>query len=151
MLAIGGCIQCLVRANGFTRASQPSEDFAGLPFFGLGGDGGHVEYAAVDQDLLVPVVSLLRCFDMDWSLMLLSQPDNVKPEHAAVMADAGITAWHAIKTTSAVSLTHISVTYTWLIVSSDQGRRARPHHRHWRTWAFGSPVCRLSRRGGLRS
>ena len=57
VLSIGGCIQCFARANGFTRASLPEDEFLGVPFFGLGGDGGHAEYAVVDQDELVPVVS----------------------------------------------------------------------------------------------
>ena len=60
-------------------------EFFSVPFFGMGGNGGHAEYAVTDASMLIPV------------------PDNVPPEHAAVAADAGTTAWHAVKKTADVS------------------------------------------------
>ncbi|EJC99051.1 GroES-like protein [Fomitiporia mediterranea MF3/22] len=84
VLSLGGCVRCLARQAGIKLTpSEPAEqEFLSLPFFGLGANGGHAEFAVADEHALVPV------------------PDNVLPEHAAVMADAGITAWHAIKKTA---------------------------------------------------
>ncbi|OCB86979.1 GroES-like protein [Sanghuangporus baumii] len=67
-----------------TPGESALEEFFAIPSFGLGRNGGHAEYAVVDADMLVPV------------------PENVPPEHAAVMADAGITVWSALKTTAEV-------------------------------------------------
>ncbi|KAL5483574.1 hypothetical protein ACEPAI_8806 [Sanghuangporus weigelae] len=84
VLSFGGCISCLVNSMKTNQSESPQQEFFSLPFFGIGANGGHAEYTVVDEDALVPV------------------PDNVLPEHAAVMADAGVTAWHAISKTAAI-------------------------------------------------
>ncbi|KAL5483611.1 hypothetical protein ACEPAI_8843 [Sanghuangporus weigelae] len=86
VLSLGGCVACLARRNGIkiTPGESALEEFFAIPSFGLGGNGGHAEFAVVDADMLVPV------------------PENVLPEHAAVMADAGITVWSALKTTAEI-------------------------------------------------
>ncbi|PAV18079.1 alcohol dehydrogenase I [Pyrrhoderma noxium] len=91
VLAIAGCVAC---AKGRTPppppppppppSGSPSDQFISTPFVGLGENGGHAEYVVVDENMLVPV------------------PDNVRPEDAAVAADAGVTAWHAVKTTAEI-------------------------------------------------
>ncbi|KAI0691375.1 chaperonin 10-like protein [Cytidiella melzeri] len=75
VMSIGGCVSCLAKGS-----SGPLS----LPLFGVGSNGGHAEYTVVDASTLVPV------------------PDNVLPEQAAVAADAGTTAWHAVKTTAGI-------------------------------------------------
>lgn len=40
-----------------TPSETPTQEFLGTPFFGIGGNGGHAEYAVVDEQFLVPVVS----------------------------------------------------------------------------------------------
>ncbi|KAI0089304.1 GroES-like protein [Irpex rosettiformis] len=86
VLALGGCVSCFAKENGVTIT--PGEDinteFNSLPYLGLGGNGGHAEYVVTDAKFLVPV------------------PDNVPAEYAAVAADAGTTAWHAVKKTAGV-------------------------------------------------
>lgn len=97
VLAIGGCVNCVKQAKMGNKTSvpthptqphdsteDPTTQFLTTPFFGLGQNGGHAEYTVVDASMLIPV------------------PDNVSSESAAVAADAGITAWHAIKHTAAV-------------------------------------------------
>ena len=62
--SIGGCIKSLAQAAGVTKASQPADEFLSLPLFGIGADGGHAEYAVVDQGQLVPVVSLYQSLSL---------------------------------------------------------------------------------------
>jgi hypothetical protein len=51
--SLGGCVRCAHFAKPSGSVSVTS--FTG---FGLGANGGHAQFAAVDQKLLVPVVSL---------------------------------------------------------------------------------------------
>lgn len=57
--SIGGCAACISRMHHIkvTPSETPTQEFLGTPFFGIGGNGGHAEYAVVDEQFLVPVVS----------------------------------------------------------------------------------------------
>lgn len=55
--SVGGCVSCIAKAKGIPPSEDPGQEFFSLPFFGLGGNGGHAEYAVVDEEFLVPVVS----------------------------------------------------------------------------------------------
>lgn len=57
--SIGGCAACIAKQSGVKIKPGESafEEFFSLPFFGIGGNGGHAEYAVVDAKFLVPVVS----------------------------------------------------------------------------------------------
>lgn len=57
VLSLGGCVSCIAKAKGIPPSEDPAQEFLSLPFFGLGENGGHAEYAVVDEQFLVPVVS----------------------------------------------------------------------------------------------
>ncbi|EJC99046.1 GroES-like protein [Fomitiporia mediterranea MF3/22] len=86
VLNLGGCAGCVAKlgSSNSTGSTGSPPNLFDLAIFGIGANGGHAEYAVANADVLVPV------------------PDNVSAEDAAVMADAGTTAWHAIKTTAQV-------------------------------------------------
>ncbi|KAH9947276.1 GroES-like protein [Amylocystis lapponica] len=78
VLSLGNC------ASSALPKPSSSINLTQVYFLGLGLNGGYAQYVAVDQQLLVPV------------------PDNISPEHAAVMADAGVTAYRAVHRTAQV-------------------------------------------------
>ncbi|KAH9951745.1 GroES-like protein [Amylocystis lapponica] len=77
VLSFGSCASALPKPSSNINITN-------FDFIGLGLNGGYAQYVAVDQHLLVPV------------------PDNIPPEHAAVMADAGVTAFRAVHRTAQV-------------------------------------------------
>ena len=62
--AFGGCAASIAKQHGIkiTPGESAFEEYFSLPFFGLGANGGHAEYAVVDAQFLVPVVNeILLC------------------------------------------------------------------------------------------
>ena len=142
VLAIGGCASCASRARKVKatpphdNTQDPASEALSTPLYGVGQNGGHAEYTLVDAGTLIPV------------------PDNVPSEFAAVAADAGTTAWHAVHKTAGVSkqTLRLLADYNYLIMSEigQEGRegtdywRRRP--RYFRSSVLCLPWCR-----GIRS